>query len=355
MYEINRNKVQQENQYLREQLDILARNDSSSNDSINHIYEQQLQKENKEFDQLVKNHKQLSENHSKLLDEKASLQTQLHELQKQLQNHHLHSSDTNNPHVKQLQELRSKVEALQKKEKMSEISNDRIMQLKSILKDSCRVLEIENMDELPTTLSKMKTVLSAVPKMERFVIDVCDSCKRITESLSQDTMISPKTVPFLIQQWGVHLKELSSYKETEILIIKCLSARVNGDKIQDANQYIHSIHKSKLIGIITQLIANENKLIKAGITLDLADRYIMKKPEEIPDQLCRHFMRLFDVGKLEGVIPKMNKLYMYVDECRNVINSLKDLFGLSEKTPSYETVIQARKIIDDKLAHFANA
>jgi hypothetical protein len=54
------------------------------------------------------------------------------------------------------------------------------------------------------------------------------------------------------------------------MIINCLNKRA-GEKI---TEYNHHLHKSKIIGLVNQLVSNENRFLKAGVTLELADKYI---------------------------------------------------------------------------------
>jgi hypothetical protein len=71
-------------------------------------------------------------------------------------------------------------------------------------------------------IQKMKSVIAAVPKMEKFIVDVCDTCKRTVQSLNQSHAISPKNIIPLLQVWGNQLVEIQSYKELEVWLFEFL-------------------------------------------------------------------------------------------------------------------------------------
>ena len=44
-------------------------------------------------------------------------------------------------------------------------------------------------------------------------------------------------------------------------------------------------------------------------------------------KLIIHFQTLFDVKELEGVLPKMNELYLFVNEALNHMRALRSMLG----------------------------
>ena len=50
-----------------------------------------------------------------------------------------------------------------------------------------------------------------------------------------------------------------------------------------------------------------------------------------------HFQRLFDVGSVAGVFPRMTEVYMRLGETYNATNTMRDLLGLGEALGGWRT------------------
>jgi len=48
------------------------------------------------------------------------------------------------------------------------------------------------------------------------------------------------------------------------------------------------------------------------------------------ENIVSHFQTLFDVPSVSGVYPRMNQIFTKLGEVHNVLNTLKNLLGLSE-------------------------
>ena len=71
---------------------------------------------------------------------------------------------------------------------------------------------------------------------------------------------------------------------------------------------------------VETLVQQERKALRALDSFDGADEHVKKAlrlhPEDVLSQVCGHFSKLFEVKGTEGMMPKMNELYLYVNESR---------------------------------------
>uniref|UniRef100_A0A8C5CT30 Centrosomal protein of 70 kDa n=1 Tax=Gadus morhua TaxID=8049 RepID=A0A8C5CT30_GADMO len=65
-----------------------------------------------------------------------------------------------------------------------------------------------------------------------------------------------------------------------------------------------------------------------------------------------HFQKLFDVGSLRGVYPRMNDLYRRLAETANAMTHIRDLLGLDNKAPPSEVVNQVATISSSPMVQF---
>lgn len=66
------------------------------------------------------------------------------------------------------------------------------------------------------SLQKLVTVVSAVPRLEKYIQDICTLCSRTLEQQNDEaTQISAGEVLSMIEKWTIESDELQSYKEIE--------------------------------------------------------------------------------------------------------------------------------------------
>ena len=69
-------------------------------------------------------------------------------------------------------------------------------------------------------------------------------------------------------------------------------------------------------------------------------------PEELLTKILAHFQRLFDVKSSEGVLPKMNELYLYVNEAATFTRVVRGMLGLDAAASVHTLLSQLRRVLD---------
>ena len=75
----------------------------------------------------------------------------------------------------------------------------------------------------------------------------------------------------------------------------------------------------------------------------------LETTEPITTAMIDHFRDLFDVNSMDGVYPKMNELYVYVQETRHGLRLLSELLALGENVSTAKILDAiAQHLRDDK-------
>ena len=64
-------------------------------------------------------------------------------------------------------------------------------------------------------------------------------------------------------------------------------------------------------------------------------------------RIVQHFRRLFDVDSLAGMFPKMNEVYLFVNEAQNFMAVLKQMLGLDQSAGTNACLSTLRRALED--------
>lgn len=84
----------------------------------------------------------------------------------------------------------------------------------------------------------------------------------------------------------------------------------------------------RILDAISDLVETERMILKSRAIHENAELFLVDKPELFVSRVVQHFQYLFQVKKVEGVLPKMNELYLFTSEMENMIKVLKGLVGI---------------------------
>jgi hypothetical protein len=83
--------------------------------------------------------------------------------------------------------------------------------------------------------------------------------------------------------------------------------------------------------MLLPLLLRSQRVRAHSLTPSLA-RSLAQSPGEVPARLVAHYQKLFDVSSLEGVLPRMNQLYVSAGEARGLLRTVRELLGLHPDT-----------------------
>ncbi|XP_068165580.1 centrosomal protein of 70 kDa isoform X2 [Antennarius striatus] len=76
------------------------------------------------------------------------------------------------------------------------------------------------------------------------------------------------------------------------------------------------------------------------------DEQVLRSPTRYTlGSMVSHFQKLFDVGALSGVYPRMNEVYTRLGEMTNAMRNLRDLLELDSRAPPTQVVNQVARLV----------
>ena len=222
--------------------------------------------------------------------------------------------------------------------------------IKDVLQAACRELNINDISEMQPTLIKLKTVIKAVPRMEKFITNICSFVFErqlpilppsrskqlgITASTPEEVasnMVMEDVLPVLKSWWHSvsYLDELKSFEDTllrelhrrehllgqhqdekQTIGINRLEAEqtkylntaknVIGETSDETWEIYGKIQwskrdRTKVIEIIRELIDFQIEVFNYKKSLLAAEEYIKENPEVLINRLVSHLKYLFGIS-----------------------------------------------------------
>jgi len=86
--------------------------------------------------------------------------------------------------------------------------------------------------------------------------------------------------------------------------------------------------KQNSLLIIKEMCDFEINAFKNKKAFKAGDDYLKQHPEELAVSILNHIMYIFEIKELQGVLPKMNELYIKTQEQINFLTLMKDKMKL---------------------------
>ena len=85
---------------------------------------------------------------------------------------------------------------------------------------------------------------------------------------------------------------------------------------------------AKIFEIVRDLVDFQAEVMHHDQSLLYAEDYIREQPEILVNRIVRHIQYLFEIKALEGVLPRLNQIYLFVEEMRNfIVATRKIVYG----------------------------
>lgn len=229
--------------------------------------------------------------------------------------------------------------------------------MKENLQGICRELDLSEISDVIPAIAKLKKVVQAVPRMERFITDICTflydrdcltgELKRSSSNLSSLKPIMDGAIGTLTRWWErlILCDELITFST---VVSNDLTMRdknfINGiaipastaaataagyiDYSDDIDTLKGKTHKDIVLKI-RNLIALESKVIQHNTSYKAAEEFVKDKPEVLINRILTHLLFLFHVKDIDGLLPALNKVYLRHQENLNFIKEMKDNLGIT--------------------------
>ncbi|CAI5714043.1 unnamed protein product [Peronospora destructor] len=193
-----------------------------------------------------------------------------------------------------------------------------------VVKHVCRVLHLTDITLIAPSLDKMCSVVTAVPRMEKFIRD-----------------------------WTMERRKLHTLEEFKTSIITELCKRtvkpgiVNDSEAssRDESPPGHPTTLSRAIHTVSELVELEKSIMYCREMYTRAAAEVEHRPNLLINQIVRHFSHVFQVKNIEGVLPKINEIYLQVNEMKNFLHATRDVLDLRKDT----SLVHCLNVIKERL------
>ena len=223
-----------------------------------------------------------------------------------------------------------------------------------LLQNCCRELQLTDAQLLPSALRKMCRALAALPPMVAFIREVCAlALSRAAPTEAPSVRVpSTKAVLLVLQRWAHELGELEQLRDLVAVLSQALGKRtLPGGAFGVVSPLaapgaLEPLTPRDILHAVNDLVQQERKALRAIDTFERADLHLHLQPEDLLSKLCTHFGRLFSLKSTEGMLPKMNELYLFVNEQHNLLKVLRSMLGLEMSASSHALLGALRQALD---------
>ena len=217
----------------------------------------------------------------------------------------------------------------------------------NILQDLCRDLSLSDVALLRPTLKKMTAVVNSVPSMDRFIRSVIQTVSSVAQKvgsshIKEDTphsRITVERVTAALKEWETLLEMYPYLDEFKRRVRDSLQRRCEAAKPKDGSKTI--------LAQLEDVVANETELMQSQDTYKATDEYVRSHPEALSSKIIRHFMHLFDVAHMDGVLPRMSSLFQFEQEMKNNIKALRSTLGLDHRASVNQCLAEVESLVKE--------
>ena len=95
----------------------------------------------------------------------------------------------------------------------------------------------------------------------------------------------------------------------------------------------------KGLELIRDMCDFQVEIMKHNKSFQSAEKYIHDHPEQLTSRLISHLQYLFQVSALEGLLPRLNQVYIFHEEMKNFLSVMREVLGLPAS--SSDTILLA--------------
>lgn len=222
--------------------------------------------------------------------------------------------------------------------------------MKDTLQGVCRELDLSEVSEIIPTILKLKAVVQAVPRMEKFISSTCQFIFERDHPETSGVDKKEKTKPIMEQvlpvlsRWWDRLQlceELIEFSNFVLLEIRRRDAMLaNGTEASGSSTIRDQVaslkgktHKDAIFKL-REMIELEAKVLKHNTSFKAAEDFIRDQPDVFCNRILSHLLYLFQVPSLDGLLPKCNQIYIKTEEVNTFLKEMRSNLGIKEKDDS---------------------
>ena len=227
--------------------------------------------------------------------------------------------------------------------------------LVNLVQDVCLALEVGDPTVLPGAVARLLTQVADVPRQTGFIDEVCDAVLTIGRAhLPQGHHPGHRAgVPEVLKAWVAQLDDARDVRRAVLKMAKALASRVHPKKTTmasvngDSEEHSHvDVDVALVLRVVEETVRSETGLLGASQTLRDAEALLTSTtPEALADRFVQHFMHLFGLKSLDGVLPCVNRVYSELEGTKNALKQVADALGLGPSPPLAHVVGHVHELV----------
>ncbi len=229
--------------------------------------------------------------------------------------------------------------------KLSSIDDIPDSVLRTLVKTMCLELEEPSPSQLLPLIRNIFSKAKQFPLLEQVLSDVCHAVGTQFDWSSECFQTLLQKVVFMLKQ----LQELVSLQDFRDVVLEELKTAKFGylsTSIED-----NAAHPEQLPSVCSRMILAVRELVQYKVSHSLsskeAEEELVNEPRNLVHKIIKHIQTLFQVESMEGVLPKMNQIFVTINETKNGLDTLRLLLRL-EETASWSACLSFVKYLMDK-------
>eukprot|EP00742_Colponemidia_sp_Colp-10_P014897 GILJ01016970.1.p1 GENE.GILJ01016970.1~~GILJ01016970.1.p1 ORF type:complete len:1020 (-),score=191.78 GILJ01016970.1:192-3215(-) len=263
------------------------------------------------------------------------LKNRCEQLEKQI-----HSEDAANKKLRDTRSTMQRDKALYRLD-LHHISDLPRTILADIVQELCIKTNIREPNELILAVDKMRAVIEALPRLHQFVKSVCTTVE-----------VDPHD-PRAIEH---ALDVLYSWRDSVNQALTLSGFRVRLKEVLFRRPHIEgrNLSDDQMVAAVQELVSIETRLLGNKEAFDMAEGFLKDRPDIVINKIVSHFQRLFEVKSLDGILPKMNEIFLFSNEMINFLKVLRAMLGV-DSSASVNACLAALKKMFEHSSFDSNA
>ncbi|EQC30030.1 hypothetical protein SDRG_12310 [Saprolegnia diclina VS20] len=262
-------------------------------------------------------------------------QRRIHQLERQLADHKLAMDEATD--LDELRKHTGTAALIQRDRLNAKLALNRLNALPretavEIVKEVCRELDLSDVTLIVPSLHKLCAVVQAVPRMERFVRDVT----AVVGGAALEAVVPS------LQKMQAELQELAGLRSFRQAILQSLQRRAGAvttpetpettETTETTDSNVTSVVQRRVLATIVELVDFETHFLQDKEMYTHALHNVENRPDVLINKMVQHFRHLFGVKTMEGVFPKINEVFLFVNKMNSALDELKTTLQLPLST-----------------------
>ena len=91
------------------------------------------------------------------------------------------------------------------------------------------------------------------------------------------------------------------------------------------------LDSDRVVALIEQLSDFHAAHLRSDKAYEVAEEFLHRQPEDLLTRTVTHVKYLFGIASLEGLLPRMNQVYLSAEESKNFLNEVRGLLHIERE------------------------